>query len=86
MSREALDLMVGRAVVDRAFRALLLTRPRDAGREYDLSEFERRLLTRIRADSLAGFAGALERLLDQAPTPPRSPRTAALPARRRASA
>src|SRR5438067_9364826 len=44
MSREAVNLLVGRAVVDRAFCALLLTRPREAAQEFDLSEAERQLL------------------------------------------
>ena len=86
MSREAVNLLVGRAVVDRAFCALLLTRPREAAQEFDLSEAERQLLVRIRAGSLAAFAASLEQLLERAPLPRRGRHGPPLPTGRRASA
>ena len=85
MSREAVELMVGRAVVDREFCARLLAQPHVAAEEYELNEFERRMLRSIRASSLADFAGNLERLLDQA-RPVRRARAASHFPKRRATA
>ena len=85
MSRDAVEQMVGRAVVDRAFCSLLLTSPADAAGEYDLSEFERRLLTELRAHDLADFAGQLEARLRTPPLGHR-PREFTLGRKRRASA
>jgi hypothetical protein len=67
MSREAVEQIVGRAVIDGEFRAHLLASPTDAARAYDLSAFERGLLRHIRAANLADFALALEERLN-APT------------------
>ena len=88
MSRDAVEQMVGRAVVDREFRAQLLAYPSEAAKSYLLSEIEQRLLGRIRAESLADFARILELMLDQPPFTVRRVRPAAAQARRagRASA
>ena len=65
MSRDAVEQMVGRAVVDRAFCSRLLASPIDAAREYDLSEFERHLFAQLRADTLAELAMMLESQLNR---------------------
>jgi len=88
MSRDAVEQMVGRAVIDRAFCSLLLASPADAAREYDLSEFERRLFARLRAGSLEELAQLLEQRLDQLPLgrPERRPRETPMARARRATA
>jgi len=78
--------MVGRAVVDGEFRMQLLASPAKAAGGYDLSEFERRLLKRIRAESLAEFASALEALLNPPSGPGRRRPAAPIWQERRASA
>jgi hypothetical protein len=64
MSRNAIEQIVGRAVVDRLFCAELLEFPSQAVEGYPLSEVERRLLDQIRAVTLADFARKLEHRLE----------------------
>ncbi len=71
MSREAIEQMVGRAIVDREFRTLLLACPLQAAESYELTEFERRLLGQIGANGLDEFARQLEYGLSVLPLPER---------------
>jgi hypothetical protein len=64
MSRDTIEQIVGRAVVDRAFCSQLLEYPSQAAEGYPLSEVERRLLDHIRAGTLAEFARKLEHGLE----------------------
>jgi hypothetical protein len=64
MSRDAIEQIVGRAVVDRAFCNQLLEYPSRASEGYSLSEVERRLLDQIQAGTLTEFARKLEHRLE----------------------
>jgi len=65
MSKEALQAIVGKAVVDREFEHTLLARPPEAISEFDLTEEEIAVITAIRANSLAQFAHQLHRWISQ---------------------
>ena len=61
----ALEEVVGRAIIDREFRAGLLNGKR-AGllKQFDLTSEEQQALMSIRADSLEAFAGQLYRWIE----------------------
>jgi len=59
MSFDALQTLVGTAIVDRNFCDLLLRSPADAVRGFDLSDEERDLVCGIRAMDLQQFAAQL---------------------------
>ena len=60
MRVQALNRIVGEAIVDREFRARLLADPRAAVSGFDLAADELELLATIRADSVDQFARQLE--------------------------
>jgi hypothetical protein len=60
MSSEALQQVIGRAVVDAAFRQQLIDDARAACAAYDLTEDELKILDALDAESLKSFAGSLD--------------------------
>ncbi len=60
MSQEAVQRVIGRAVMDEAFRKLLFSNPDEAFKGYDLTEEEKKILRHLDADEVAGFAGKLD--------------------------
>lgn len=60
MSKEAIEAIIGKAVVDRQFRAALFADPDQALAGYDLTEEEIAGLRAIDAESLDSLAGLLD--------------------------
>ncbi len=60
MSQQTVQNIIGRAVMDEAFRNLLFSDPDKALEGYDLSEEEKRILRNLDADEVSGFAGKLD--------------------------
>ncbi|NJM05673.1 Franean1_4349 family RiPP [Candidatus Gracilibacteria bacterium] len=60
MSSEALQQVIGRAVVDAGFRQQLIDSARSACAEYDLTEDELNALEALDAESLKSFVGSLD--------------------------
>lgn len=85
MSEEQLIEVVGRAVVDAEFRALLISEPESAVKEYDLTEDELASLKNIKPEVFESIGSELEErvsragltpggfLSQTAPTPPPQP-------------
>ncbi len=70
MREQVLHNLIGRALIEPRFRAVLLERPKDATREFPFSEKDRSMIGSVRALSLEEFAQALsERLEAQSPEP-----------------
>lgn len=60
MSQEALQKLIGRAVMDKVFRELLFSDPDKAFDGYDLTEDEKTILRELDAEEVAAFAGKLD--------------------------
>jgi hypothetical protein len=60
MSQQAVQNLIGRAVMDKTFRELLFSDPDKAFKGYDLTEEEKTILRNLDADEVAGFAGKLD--------------------------
>ena len=60
MAREAVEQILGRAIMDQAFRQALFSSPDKALAEYDLTEEELAGLRALDAESLDSAAGALD--------------------------
>jgi hypothetical protein len=60
MSQQAVQNLIGRAVMDKTFRELLFSDPDKAFGGYDLTEEEKTILRNLDADEVAGFAGKLD--------------------------
>ena len=60
MSKQAVEVVIGRAVVDSEFRDILFTDPDRALAGYDLAEAEMAALKAIDAEAIASFAGILD--------------------------
>jgi hypothetical protein len=60
MAEDHVSIIIGRAVTDSKFRALLLTDPEKALEEYDLTEEEKESLQKIKKDDLEDFSGKLD--------------------------
>jgi hypothetical protein len=60
MSQQTVQNIIGRAVMDAAFRSLLFSDPDKAFEGYDLTEEEKTLLRNLDADEVSGFAGKLD--------------------------
>lgn len=60
MSREAVEAVVGKAVLDSQFRQALFANPEGALAEYDLSEKEVAALKAIDYETVESFAGTLD--------------------------
>jgi hypothetical protein len=60
MSLEAVQQVIGRAVVDAEFRQKLIDNAREACADYELTEEEIRALEDLDSESLQSFAGTLD--------------------------
>ena len=60
MSQKAVQILIGRAVMDEAFRKLLFSDPDKAFEGYDLTEEEKTILRALDAEEVANFAGKLD--------------------------
>ncbi|ACL23936.1 MULTISPECIES: Franean1_4349 family RiPP [Chloroflexus] len=60
MSQAAVEQIIGRAVVDPAFREQLIADARTACADYDLTEEELEALEKLDTESLQAFAGKLD--------------------------
>jgi hypothetical protein len=60
MSQKAVQNLIGRAVMDKAFRELLFSDPNKAFAGYDLTEEEKTILRNLDPDEVADFAGKLD--------------------------
>jgi len=60
MSQKAVQSLIGRAVMDEAFRKLLFSDPDKAFEGYDLTEEEKKILRALDAEEVASFAGKLD--------------------------
>lgn len=60
MSQQAVQNLIGRAVMDAAFRNLLFSDPDKAFEGYDLTEEEKNVLRNLDAEEVASFAGKLD--------------------------
>lgn len=60
MSKQAVQNLIGRAVMDEAFRKLLFSEPDKAFEGYDLTEEEKTFLRELDADEVGSFAGKLD--------------------------
>ena len=60
MSQQAVQNLIGRAVMDEAFRELLFGDPDSAFEGYDLTEEEKEILRNLDADEMTSFAGKLD--------------------------
>ena len=60
MSQDAVQSLIGRAVMDKAFRELLFKDPDQAFEGYDLTDKEKTILRELDADEVESFAGKLD--------------------------
>jgi hypothetical protein len=60
MSQQAVQNLIGRAVMDAEFRNLLFSDPDKAFEGYDLTEEEKNVLRNLDAEEVASFAGKLD--------------------------
>jgi hypothetical protein len=65
MSQHEVERVIGRAVTDAAFRAALINNAREACKGYDLTEEELNALEALDSDSLAAFAGTLDKRISK---------------------
>ncbi|MBK9941794.1 MAG: Franean1_4349 family RiPP [Kouleothrix sp.] len=61
MPQSDVERVIGRAVTDSEFRAALIANARAACQGYDLTEDELNALEALDAESLAAFAGTLDK-------------------------
>lgn len=66
MSQETVQNLIGRAVMDKAFRKLLFSDPDKAFEGYDLTEEEKTILRNLDPDEVADFAGKLDERITKA--------------------
>ena len=60
MSQQAVQNLIGRAVMDKTFRELLFNDPDKAFEGFDLTKEEKTILRELDADEVAQFAGQLD--------------------------
>ena len=60
MSQQAVQNLIGRAVMDEAFRKLLFSDPDKAFEGYDLTQEEKAILSDLDPEEVASFAGKLD--------------------------
>ncbi len=60
MSKEAVQNLIGRAVMDEEFRKLLFSDPEKALEGYDLTPQEKKLLRSLDPEEVSDFAGKLD--------------------------
>jgi hypothetical protein len=65
MTQSDVERVIGRAVTDTAFREALIKNAREACKEYQLTEDELDALEALDAESLAAFAGTLDKRISK---------------------
>jgi hypothetical protein len=65
MSQHEVERVIGRAVTDAAFREALINNAREACKGYDLTEEELDALEALDSQSLAAFAGTLDKRISK---------------------
>jgi hypothetical protein len=65
MSKEALQALIGRAVLDSEYRKALLANPAEALAGYELTDEERAALNALDAETLDSLAGTLDERLSK---------------------
>lgn len=65
MSQQEIERVIGRAATDSTFRAALIANAREACKEYNLTEEELQALEALDSDSLATFAGTLDKRISK---------------------
>ena len=60
MSKEAVEAIIGKAVVDSEFREALFANPDEALAGYELTEVEIAALKAVDAETMESFAGSLD--------------------------
>jgi hypothetical protein len=65
MSKEAVEAIIGKAVLDTEFREALFANPDEVLAGYDLSEEEVAALKAIGAEAMESFAGTLDEALSE---------------------
>ncbi len=65
MSQSDVERVIGRAVTDAAFREALIKNAREACQGYNLTEDELNALEALDAESLAAFAGTLDKRISK---------------------
>ena len=66
MSREAVEQVIGKAMLDEKFRAAIFANPDEAYKGYDLTEEEVAALKAIDAETVESMAGALDERVSKA--------------------
>lgn len=66
MSREAVEALIGKAVLDERFRAAVFANPDEACASYDLSEEEVAALKALDAETIEAMAGILDERVSKA--------------------
>ena len=66
MSKEAVETVIGRAVLERDFREALFASPEDALADYDLTSEEVAALKTIDAETMEALAGTLDERISKA--------------------
>ena len=61
MSEDHVAIIIGRAVTDSAFREALFANPKEALKEYDLTEDEKDALMQVKQEDLEEFGGKLDK-------------------------
>ena len=61
MSEDHVAMIIGRAVTDSAFREALFANPKEALKEYDLTEDEKDALMQVKQEDLEEFGGKLDK-------------------------
>lgn len=74
MPENTIHMMIGKAVTDRRFREHLLRSPREATREFPLTNHERELIASVEAASLEEFSCRLRERLPEFCDSERNPR------------
>jgi hypothetical protein len=65
MSKEAVEAIIGKAVLDMEFREALFANPDEVLASYDLSQEEVAALKAIDAEAMESFAGTLDEALSE---------------------
>ena len=60
MGKDAVEAVIGKAVLDSQFREVLFANPEEALAEYDLTEEETTALRAIDFETMESFAGTLD--------------------------
>jgi hypothetical protein len=68
MSKEAIEAVIGKAVLDSEFREALFANPEEVLAEYDLTEEEVAALRAIDFETMESFAGTLDERISKSVT------------------